>query len=289
MTYRLAGQSGSFDGNVAGASSPSPANSNAAKLVAVPGPMRPMLAQVDLAGVVQALAPHPSIARPEVYYPLQTAAGGFNTNQALGSSLANVGTVGTATVAGALAPIPIVQEASAAVAGSLAVWAQAFANHVYGNGFGLYALLEFAVTDALGSVSNMFIGLRNSTAAPTDVDASTLTNLIGIGITNGDANLQVYGAGAVAQPRTSLGANFPIPAATDVYRLEIYGPKSLAAPTPAPSYQLTRLATGAVVQGRFTNFPAAGTSLGWSMWRSNAGIAVTSKISLAYAYVDRSP
>jgi hypothetical protein len=121
---------------------------------------------------------------------------------------------------------------SAAGAGSVAGLRLATAQFYRGdsgdNGMrgGFYTVQRFMVSDAvLVGSANMFIGLQAATGAPTDVGPETITNILGVGCTNGDTQLQLYAAGAAAQTRTALGANFPVNTiTTDVYELVLYCP-----------------------------------------------------------------
>jgi hypothetical protein len=65
-----------------------------------------------------------------------------------------------------------------------------------------------------------FFGFRASVAAPTDVDPSTLTDVIGIGVDGTDANLQVmHNDAAGAATKVNLGASFPPRTAGVAYEL----------------------------------------------------------------------
>jgi hypothetical protein len=59
-----------------------------------------------------------------------------------------------------------------------------------------------------------FFGLRNATSAPTDVNPSTFTNIVGLGWDSGDSNLSViHNDGSGTATKASLGSNFPRPTA----------------------------------------------------------------------------
>lgn len=157
-----------------------------------------------------------------------------------------------------------------------------------GNGAGLggfHASFRFGWSDAaLVATGRGFVGLIGSGALPTDVDPSTLTNLIGVGCNNGDANMQLYAAGAAAQARTDLGASFPAnTVSTDVYELHLY-----CAPNSAViDYQLTRLNTGASTSGTISaaaNLPSDTTLLTPTFWRGNGGTASAVAVDIAGYY-----
>jgi hypothetical protein len=59
-----------------------------------------------------------------------------------------------------------------------------------------------------------FFGLRGSNAAPTDVNPSTLTNIIGLGWDSDDENLSIiHNDSSGTATKVSLGSNFPRPTA----------------------------------------------------------------------------
>lgn len=78
----------------------------------------------------------------------------------------------------------------ASAAAALGVWRGNAA------GFGGFThIVRFSpATGASVATARCFVGLTNSTAAPTDVDPSTLTNMVGVGYAKStDANWQIYG------------------------------------------------------------------------------------------------
>lgn len=80
-------------------------------------------------------------------------------------------------------------------------------------------------TGTSNATRRMFSGLRGSSAAPTDVNPSTLTNIIGVGYDNGDTNLSImHNDGSGTATKVDLGSNFPKPSAdnTNFYRLKVW-------------------------------------------------------------------
>ena len=72
-----------------------------------------------------------------------------------------------------------------------------------------------------------FAGMRNTIAAPTDVDPSTLTNICGMGYDAADTNIQfMHNDGAGRATKIDLGAAFPKPNAdrTAVYEIAMFCP-----------------------------------------------------------------
>lgn len=78
------------------------------------------------------------------------------------------------------------------------------------------------------ATTRAFCGFR-ATAAPTDVNPSSLLNLVGMGWDSGDTNVQMMtNDGAGTATKTDLGASFPRPNTnnTTVYELQLYSPNS---------------------------------------------------------------
>lgn len=152
---------------------------------------------------------------------------------------------------------------------------------------GFHAVFKFIVSDAaLVATANMFVGLNASGAAMGDVAPSTLANIIGVGCDNGDTVLQLYAAGAAAQARTGLGANFPVNTVTvDVYELILY-----AAPNGSTiEYFVRRCNTGHTASGSISAgaaLPANTTFMAQHFFRSNGGTATAVGIDLVSHYIE---
>lgn len=148
---------------------------------------------------------------------------------------------------------------SAAAAGSLCGYRLSVAQYSVGNGSGLGGfmyVIRFGVSDAQ-TATRMFVGLRNTTAAPTNIEPSTITNCIGIGNGAANTNLFIYYGGSVAQTPINLGANFPCNTnSTDLYELTLFSPPNS---NNTVGYRVERLNTGDVATGTLTG--VAGTAL----------------------------
>lgn len=247
---------------------------------------RPMLAQLGPSGLSTAFQPF--LGRNKV--ALVQAASGVANWTAIGVTVSTDGTAtqrapASTNMCTSLRRLGVV---SASTGGSAAGIRVAQLGWWLGNGSGLGGftfVARFNVSDAaLVATANMFVGFRATTAAVTDVDPSTLTNIIGVGCTSGDTALQLYCAGSVAQPRTSLGASFPINTTnTDVYELMLF-----AAPNATQvQYVVNRLNTGDTASGTLTtNLPANTQFLAPAMWRSNGGTASAVGIDIGSLYIE---
>lgn len=82
-------------------------------------------------------------------------------------------------------------------------------------------------TGASNTSMRYFMGMRQATAAPTDVEPSTTVHCIGFGWDSADANCQIFtNDGTGTATKTDLGASWPVPV-TDraaMYDLFIFAP-----------------------------------------------------------------
>jgi hypothetical protein len=149
-----------------------------------------------------------------------------------------------------------------------------------GLGGGFLLSTYFGISDAATvSGARMFIGLRNSTAAPTNVEPSTLVNSVGIGHGAADTNLKIFTGGSAAQAPIDLGANFPITTNTNAYQLVLYAPQNPVAAGFTIGYFVKRLGTTFTASGTLTGavgtaLPAATALLNYSAFRTNNATAL---------------
>lgn len=127
-------------------------------------------------------------------------------------------------------------------------------------------------TGVATATSRFFMGLANSTVAPTDVEPSSITSIVGIGYDAADTNLQIMHNDATGTAtKVDLGASFPVPT-TDRsawYELALYSPKGT---TQSVNWTVTNLITGATASGTITtDMPAASAGLCPRIWSSAGG------------------
>jgi hypothetical protein len=130
------------------------------------------------------------------------------------------------------------------------------------------------------TTSRFFMGVSVATAAPTDVEPSSIANIIGLGYDAADANFQLMYRGAAAVTKVELGASFPVPTAdrTELYKLQLFSPPGT---TQSVIFQITRLSTGAVASGTLTtNLPTNTTYLGYRIWSSVGGTSSVTGVAL---------
>lgn len=149
-------------------------------------------------------------------------------------------------------------------------------------------VIRFGVADSQ-TATRMFVGMRNSTGAPSNVEPSTITNCIGVGNGAANSNLFIYYGGSAAQTPINLGANFPCNTnSTDVYELTIFSsPNS----NNTIGYRVERLNTGDIAQGVITGtagtqIPSSSTLLTLNTFRTNNASAGAVAIDYISIYLE---
>lgn len=182
---------------------------------------------------------------------------------------------------------------SAATAGSLTSLRISAAQFTIGGGTvnnGFFMVVRFGISDAvLVTAARMFVGMRNTTSAATNVEPSTITNCIGVGHGAADTNLKLYYGGSAAQTPIDLGSNFTTQSvSTDMYELALFSPPNAS----VVNYEVTNLTTGNSVSGVLngtpgTQLPATTTLLsGFNSFRTNNITAASVGLDVASYYIE---
>lgn len=183
---------------------------------------------------------------------------------------------------------------SAATAAALTSLRQPSAQIYIGDGSGLQGfmkVLRFGISDAATVAgARMFMGISSSVAAPTNVEPSTLTNVIGVGHRSADTNLHLFYGGSAAQTPINLGANFPTNTlSVDMYELILFSPPN---ENGVVKYRVLRLNTGHVAAGTLPTsngvvLPATTTPLSY-MWgyRTNNATALAVGVDIVSDYIE---
>jgi hypothetical protein len=215
---------------------------------------------------------------------------GLAAMQVLGTATArNVATTNRATRKRRLGYV------SAATAGALAGHYSNNAQFSLGDGAGnggLFYACRFVVSDAAQVAgARMFVGLRNATSAPTNVDPSALINCVGVAQVSTSNNLQIVFGGSAAQATIDLGANFPANTlSADAYELTLYSPPGVSNTL---HYRVERLGTSFVATGQLgpgtagVTLPAATTLLAHAAWRTNNATALAVGIDICNIYFEQ--
>jgi hypothetical protein len=154
-------------------------------------------------------------------------------------------------------------------------------------GFYVEAIVGRAIGVATAT-SRFYAGVINSTAAPIDVEPSSLFNQISFGCDAADVNYQIMHRGTGAVTKIDLGAAFLVDVLdrSELFKVQFFSPPGT---TQSVKYRVTRLSNGATATGTITtNLPSSSTYLGFRVWASVGGtssvigIAVNRMQSLIY-------
>ena len=259
--------------------------------------MRNMLAINGPSGLDTPLQPH--IARNS--YVQWQPQGGSTTIVAVGAGPLTV--TGTATAAGWSAAGSLQQNlrrldhlVTVAATTAVAGWRYASALWTVGGATlagssvptgGFHFICRWGPATGVATTTNRaFVGMANVTTAPTDVEPSTQTNMVGMGWNAADTNIQIMFNAASTATKIDLGASFPVPTtdSSKAYELALFSPPGT---TQSVGYSVTDLATGAVASGTITtNLPSTTTALAPRGWMSVGGTSSVIGITLNTLYIE---
>lgn len=249
---------------------------------------RMMLAQIGPSGIDTTFQPNLGGNKVALWMPpgnATTVPGVFGMAALTATGTATARTVATTSTLTRMTRLGYV---SAATAGSLSGAREAAAKYSVGAGAGLggfFARYRFAASDAASvSGARMFVGLSASTAAPTNVEPSTLVNCVGVAQLSSSVNMQIVFGGAVARTPINLGTDFPAWASTPVpYELILFSP-----PSGGVYYQVTRLNTQYSASGFLSSgdVPSPTTLLCHQLWRTNNATALAVGIDICGIYIE---
>jgi len=222
-------------------------------------------------------APLPDLAYgPERAYATVTA----GTPVGVGLNFATVvGTTGARTLSNTSIATRLVRTAqtTSSSAGNAGCWAS-----TSGTGPYLFGGGRFRMAGVLGAVSSSmrwFMGLI-VTPPSTNVDVAAQVNLIGIGRSSSESNVQVYyndASGTASQ--ADLGASFPAGTVNIGYELELYSVDGTGW-----TYGVKHLDTFAEISGVVaSNLPATATQTRLAWYSSNNADAVAVSLDFVYA------
>ena len=248
---------------------------------------RAMAAQIGPSGLDTALQANLGGNKAAMWMP----AGGSTTAPGV-FGMAALTATGTATartvaVTNLLTRMTRLGYVSAATAGALAGAREAVAKYTTGAGPGLggfFARYRFGVSDAASvSGARMFVGLVASTAAPTNVEPSALTNCVGVAQLSSSTNLHIVFGNATAKAPIDLGANFPANSNSNAYELSLFSP-----PAGGVFWHVRRLNTAFEASGFIasTDAPAATTLLCHQLWRCNNAAALAVGLDVCGIYIE---
>ncbi len=153
-----------------------------------------------------------------------------------------------------------------------------------GDGGYFVRIIAGPATGVTTATSRFFMGTSGSTAAPTDVEPSTINNTIGAGYDAADANIQIMTKGAGAVVKTDTGIAVPGADRAAMYQIDIYCPNSA---TQAAYITFTDLINGTVFRHAETtagNLPLTNVAVSGRVWSSAGGTSSAIGIALHYYY-----
>ena len=246
---------------------------------------RLLLAQIGPSGLDTALQPNLGGNKVALWMPpggSTTVPGVFGMAALTGTGTATSRAVATTNLLTRMTRLGYV---SAGTAGALAGAREAVAKYTTGAGSGLggfFVRYRFAPSDAaVVAGARMFVGLSAATGAPTNVEPSTLVNVLGVAQLSTSSNLHVYGAGAAAGTPVDLGVNFPASGNVAAYELAMFSPAGGGC-----QWQVTRLDTGAVASGTFATVPLGTVLLCHQLWRTNNATALAVGLDVCGIYIE---
>ena len=244
---------------------------------------------VGPSGLSTSLQPHFGRNKMGSWLPIGNA-----TTVPLANGIAAPTATGTATTRNVATTNIVTQQrrlgyVSGTPAGNLAGFRNAAAQFFRGNGPGLggfHLIIRFANSDAATVAgARGFVGLWATTTAPTNVDPSTLVNIIGVGSDAAEANLSImHNDGAGVATKIALGAGFPARTlSTDAYELILFcGPNEATV-----RYRIENLVSGVATSGTIsTDLPASTTLLGIQGWTNNGATGLAVGIDLINCYIE---
>lgn len=230
----------------------------------------------------------PHIARNKI--ALATPNGGDTTVALIGLALTATGTATAAATAATnrytwirKVEYLVTVAATTAVAGFFS----GIANFARGSGTdgGFHYVCRFGpATGVTAANRRLFVGMSNLLVAPTDVNPSTLTNMIGVGYDTGDTNIQIMHNDATGTAtKVDTGIVKPSADRAIAYELSLFAPPGAS----YVDYEFTQLNASTVFRGRIsTDLPATGTFLAPRGYSSVGGTSSVTGLALMGLYIE---
>jgi hypothetical protein len=231
--------------------------------------------------------PAPEAGGANYWRGVFTAFPAATTLQGRGITLSATGTATAYTVANTnrITAIPAVEAlvttASTSAVAGLRINTLPFRLGQIGGAGGLY--MRTLVRNATGGATTTtrgFFGLRGASTAPTDVNPSTLTNIVGLGWDSGDSSLSIMSNdGTGTATKVPLGSDFPRPTAD---RSQAWDFTILSDGLGNVYWAVESLANGAMASGVInTDLPAANTLITYNSYISVGGTSSVIGVGLA--------
>ncbi len=270
------------------------------RLVAGATPAVPASGGAKLVAVTRASQPWPAFLTPTSgeAHPLQPLIANGNYSlfmPAVGTTVTNIGmspaTAGTATGLNVAAGSRLARmkrlgyRITTAATTAVASWRNNAAQLSIGGGNawegGFWGVMHGGPDTGVTNASHRFFMGLGDTAAPTDVNPSTLLRIAGIGYDAADTQVQfMHNDATGTATKIALGASFPKPNADSsfAYRLRLYAPPGTVQ---SLSYEVENLGNGALASGTVTtNLPANTDFLTPKLYTSVGGVSAVTGVML---------
>jgi hypothetical protein len=156
---------------------------------------------------------------------------------------------------------------------------------------GFTAFFRFAVSDASPVTGGrLFVGMNASTAAISNVEPSSLTNIIGIGADTTDNNMQlIHNDGSGTATKIDLGASFPARNLTNgLYDLVLNAPATDSGYVNVKVFYSAGDGSAAYIEYQPNNdLPAPSQALTAHFWRNNGAVASAVGIDVAHLFIEQ--
>lgn len=175
--------------------------------------------------------------------------------------------------------------ATTAVAGFRSTLAQYSVGGLVPNTGGFTFRATWSPSTGVATATNVaFCGMANTTAAPTSVQPSTITNMVGMGWDSADTNIQIMHRAAGAVVKIDLGPSFPVPNVdrSVLYDIELFSPPGTVQ---SVRYTVTNVSTGITTTGTITaSLPAA--LLAPRVWMAAGGTSSVIGLALSQMMIE---
>lgn len=256
---------------------------------------RRLLAMMGPSGLDTLLQPMLAVNGTQLYIPVENATAptivGGSAITATGTATAAAFTAPSTSTAAALhLSAKRIDYLAASAANAVAGWRQArntFGMSSAAGMGGFFHLQRFSpATGGAGATRRLFAGVGNSTAAPTDVNPASITNILGVGYDSADTNWQIFNCGTTTGGKTNTGIARPSTDRPGIYQVAVFCPPGALTPT----VEFKDIFTGQSFSQSFSagaTVPANGTALSARAWAS-IGTATAAVVGLTAfgAYVE---
>jgi len=152
---------------------------------------------------------------------------------------------------------------------------------------GFLSVLRWGPATGVSTTTTRALAGMRVVTTPTDVETSTIVNMVGMGWDAADANIQImHNDGSGTATKIDLGSSFPVPTVdrTSAYEIALFSPPGT---TQSVGWRVTDLVSGAVVSGTITtDIPGTGTLIAPVAQMSVGGTSSVVGIKIFSHYIE---